>query len=91
MPKVILTQEAKEAERQRRMNNALLGAVGRYCEINHTNHKALAEKCGCSPSGFCKQLGKIDRMTINSIRRLSGIVEMTPEEWLQLGGFSKVP
>lgn len=89
MPKVLLTQASKDADREAKMDTVLNGAVGRYCAINRKKQYEVAEACGIKKSAFSQRMQNVGNVRLRDLRKLAHKVSMTPEEWLQLGGFAK--
>ena len=87
MPKVLLTQAVKDADREAKMNKILAGAVGRYCAVSQKKQYEVAEECGVTGGMFSHWMKDFGNVKLNKIRRLAHKVNMTPEEWLRLGGY----
>ena len=89
MPKVLLTQAAKDAEREARLDKVLTASVAKYCATTGRKQYELAEKHGITKGAFSQWMRNFGRVGLKDIRRLAHEVCMSPEEGLQLGGFSQ--
>lgn len=87
MPRVILGAAAKSADREAKMDSVLAGAVGRYCAANKKRQYDVAQAVGITRGPFSQWMRNFGNVKLRDVRRIAHAVEMTPEEWLRLGGF----
>lgn len=87
MPRVILGATAKAAEREAKMDSVLAGAVGRYCAVNRKRQYDVAAAIGITKGPFSQWMRNFGNVKLRYVRKVAHAVGMTPDEWLQLGGF----
>ena len=70
MPRTMLGEEMRRAERDRRADEELLGRIGAYLSVTGRNVGQLAERCGMSKSTMYNRMEKPGEFRLSEYRRV---------------------
>ena len=70
MPKVMLTEAARRAERDRRADEEIIGRIGAYLSVTGRNIGQLAARCGMTERTMYNRMKRPGDLRLSEYRRI---------------------